>query len=141
MDIVELTADEHIASLPDGVRQEMDELDRAISNVMAGTIRRVWQGKMWGGTAQTIIGYGNYKYERKGIASEWFVIGLAAQKNYLSLYVNVAEDGGYLAKKWADRLGKVKIGSSSVSFKRLDDVDRPALIEFLNRARELHEAT
>jgi hypothetical protein len=68
---------------------------------------------------------------------EWFVVGLAAQKAYLSLYVNAAEDGQYLAKRYADRLGRVKVGSANVSFRRLADLDLPAALEMAERARDL----
>ena len=65
------------------------------------------------------------------------MVGLAAQKAYLSLYVNAAEDGEYLVKRWADRLGAVKAGSANVTFRRLSDVDLGALLALVARAREL----
>ena len=62
---------------------------------------------------QRIIGYGSYRYKgRSGAEGEWFVVGLAAQKNYLSLYVNAAAEGTPLPKLYAPRLGKVKAGSA-----------------------------
>jgi hypothetical protein len=93
---------------------------------------------MWGGSHQRIIGYGAYRYEgRSGSAGDWFVIGLAVQKAHLSLYVSAAEDGQYLAKRYADRLGKVKAGSANVTFKRLADVDLSVLLEMAEHARDL----
>jgi hypothetical protein len=131
------TPDEHLASLPDGVREDMVALDAAIAEVFAGDERVLWEGPMWGGTHQRIIGYGAMVQHQRTADVEWFVVGLAAQKQHLSVYVNAAEDGRYLAQAWADRLGKVKAGSANVTFRRLADVDLPALVEMARRAREL----
>jgi hypothetical protein len=130
--------DEHIASLPDGVREDITALDAVIAGEMVGEERTLWEGVFWGGTTQHIIGYGAYRYKgRSGAEGEWFKVGLAAQKNYLSLYVNAADDGQYLGKVYAPRLGKVKAGSANVQFKRAADIDLEVLGEMVRRAREL----
>ena len=86
--------DEFIATLPDGVREDIATLDAEIATVMSAHERVLWEGVFWGGTQQRIIGYGSYRYKgRSGAEGEWFIVGLAAQKNYLSLYVNAAADG------------------------------------------------
>jgi hypothetical protein len=134
--------DEFIASLPEDVRPDIEALDRAISGVMSGAGRVLWEGKFWGGSDQRIIGYGEYRYTNsRGKIGEWFAIGLASQKNYITVFVNAVENGAHLAEKYSDRLGKVKVGRSSVSFKRLADVDQHALTEMLERARELMPAS
>ncbi len=130
--------DEHIASLPDAVREDIATLDAAIAGVMIGEERVLWEGTFWGGTQQRIIGYGAYRYKgRSGAEGEWFKVGLAVQKNYLSLYVNAAEGGQSLAKLYAPRLGKVKAGSANLQFKRAADVDLDVLRELVTKAREL----
>ena len=132
------TPDEHIASLPDDVRDDIAALDEAIAGAMPGEERVVWEGKFWGGTDQRIIGYGSYHYRgRSGAEGEWFVVGLAAQKNYLSLYVNAAEDGTYLSERFGSRLGKVKAKRANVQLKYAADVDLDVLREMVGRAREL----
>lgn len=138
MDRSTTAPDEHIASLPDGVREDIATLDARISEVMAGRERVLWEGTFWGGTQQRIIGYGSYRYKgRSGAEGEWFVVGLAAQKNYLSLYVSGAEDGVSLAKLYAPRLGKVKAGSANLQFKSAADLDLAVLDEMVTRARDL----
>jgi Domain of unknown function (DU1801) len=128
--------DEHIASLSDEVRGDIATLDARISEVMAGEDRVLWEGKFWGGSDQRIIGYGEYTYKgRSGRKGSWFVVGLAAQKNYITVFVNAVEDGAYLTEQYADRLGKAKIGRSSISFKRLDAIDLDVLIELVGSAR------
>ena len=131
------TPDQHIASLPDGVREDVATLDGAIATAMAGEERVVWEGKFWGGTDQRIIGYGSYHYRgRSGAEGEWFIVGLAAQKSYLSLYVNAAEDGTYLSERYGSRLGKVKAKRANIQVKRAADVDLDVLRELVARARE-----
>jgi hypothetical protein len=130
--------DEFLASLPDPPRTDLVAVDARIAEAMAGTDRVLWEGAMWGGTEQRIVGYGSYRYVNAGGAQvDWFVVGLAMQKSHLSLYVNAVEDGAYLVKRYADRLGKVKVGSANVTFKRLSDIELDVLLEMVARAREL----
>lgn len=130
--------DDFIATLPDGVRDDIAVLDAQLTKVFTGHERVLWEGPMWGGTEQRIIGYGAYHYKgRSGAEGEWFVVGLAAQKAHLSLYVSGAEEGQSLAKRYATRLGKVKVGSANVTFKRLADLDLPVVLEMVERARDL----
>ena len=138
MDRSTTSPEDFLASLPDAVRTDMTALDAAIAPVFAGHERVLWEGAMWGGTHQRIIGYGTFPQgDRSGRFVDWFVLGLAAQKGYLSLYVNAVEDGQYLGKRWASRLGKVRIGSASIGFRRLADVDLAAVVELATRARDL----
>jgi len=134
------TPDAYLASLPKPTRDDLVALDREISAVMSDQERVLWEGPMWGGTHQRIIGYGAYRYtNRSGDDVDWFVVGLAAQKSYLSLYVNAVEGGRYIGQDYADRLGKVKAGSANLQFKRLADIDLDVLRELVARARELME--
>jgi hypothetical protein len=138
MERTDTSPDEFISTLPDSVRDDVATLDVLLSEVFAGHERVMWEGPMWGGTAQRIIGYGALLQARpKGDPIDWFQVGLALQKNYISLYVSGVDDGQYLVKQYADRLGKVKVGSANVTFTRLADVDQAALREMVARAREL----
>jgi hypothetical protein len=129
------TPEEFIASLPDEVRPDIAELDRLIAGAMPGQERVLWEGVFWGGTQQRIIGYGEYRsVNRSGGEVEWFKVGLARQKDHISLYVNAVADGRYLVQAYVDRLGKAKVGSANVSFKRLADIDEDALLELVRRA-------
>lgn len=130
-----------IQAAPEALRDDYAALDGRISEVMAGLQRVAWEGTFWGGTQQHIIGYGEYHYRgRSGSEGEWFIVGLAAQKQYLSLYVNATEDGEYLIKRYAGRLGKVKAGSANVTFRRLADVELDVLLEMVARARDAMSA-
>ncbi len=127
-----------IEAAPEALRADFATLDARISEVMSGLPRVAWEGVFWGGTEQRIIGYGEYHYQgRSGASGEWFVIGLAAQKQYLSLYVNAVEDGQHLLKRYVPRLGKVKAGSANLQFKQAADIDAAVLREMVTRARDL----
>lgn len=130
--------DEHLASFPDGIRDQMIELDRLIAASFAERSRTVWEGVFWGGTDQAIIGYGDIvQPSPRGDDVEWFAVGLARQKNHFSIYVNAIDDGQYLLAQYKDRLGKAKIGSASIAFSSVNDLDIGPLGELLDRANAL----
>jgi hypothetical protein len=138
MERTDRDVDAFVAALPDDVRTDMQALDEAISGVMAGLPRALYEGALWGGSEQEIIGYGTYSYKRADKRRvEWFVIGLAQQKRYLSVYVNAVEGREYLAEKYGGDLGKVKLGKSSISFSNLADIDLEKLVALVRRAREI----
>lgn len=87
--------------------------------------------------AHNMLGYGsftgrNYKHEK----IEWPVVALANQKNYVSLYVCAVDNGEYIAEKFKKELGKVKVGKSCISFKKLEDVHLPVLKKVLQLAQK-----
>ena len=89
---------------------------------------------MWG----KVIGYGSFHYRSKsGREGDWFPIGLANQKRYVSLYLCAADDDGYLAEANAERLGRVDVGKSCVRFKKLEDLNLDVVDELCRRATEL----
>jgi uncharacterized protein YdhG (YjbR/CyaY superfamily) len=85
-----------------------------------------------------MLGYGKYHYKYPtGREGDWMLVGLASNKNYISLYVTVpSPDGRYLAESYQDRLPKASIGKSCIRFKRLDDVDRDVLAQLLRKAAQ-----
>ncbi|HEV7948438.1 MAG TPA: DUF1801 domain-containing protein [Glaciihabitans sp.] len=125
----------YIDSADEEFRADLRQLDAEITAAFSNHDRTMWEGVFWGGTEQRIIGYGSLVQARPRKQSiEWFIVGLAAQKQYISLYVNVVEDGHYLAEKLASRLGRVKVGKSVISFRSLAEVNREALSELIAAA-------
>jgi hypothetical protein len=140
MDRTGRDVDAFLESLPVDVRADMKLLDAQISSVMAGLPRVLYEGKFWGGSDQQIVGYGIQRYQRSDKREvEWFLVGLAQQKHYLSLYVSAVEDGHYLSEKYGKDLGKVKAGKSSISFKTVADIDLEKLTRLLEKARQISE--
>lgn len=136
------TPDAFLATLPEDVRDQMQTLDTEIARIMKGRARVLWEGKFWGGSDQRIIGYGDISYRgSSGKTVEWFLTGLAAQKNYITVFVGGFGDGATLAESYKKRLGKVKVGRSSISFKQLSDLDLEALKELVAKAREVMPST
>lgn len=135
-----MSVDEFIAGNdPDG---SLAVLDGVITAALPGATRVLWQGVFWGGTEQSIIGYGATVQPRpKGERVEWFLVGLARQQNYLSLYVNAAEDGAYLSRVYGKRLGKTKVGSASISFASAEVIDLSVLDEMVRHAGRITEWT
>lgn len=138
MRISDDSVDSWLADIDDPRAGDIRALDRIISEVFAGDSRVLWVGKFWGGTDQTIIGYGDlYQPRPKGGTVHWFVVGLALQKANISLYVNAVKDGQYLGKAYGSKLGKVNLGSASIGFKSLTNLDQDVLVTMLKEAREL----
>lgn len=123
------SVDAYLDQVAEPERSAMVTVDQVLVDAMPGASRRLWVGTMWGGTHQEIIGYGDLVQPRpKGPPVDWFVIGLARQQRHFSLYVNAVEDGQYLGRQYADRLGKVKVGSASITFRGLEDIDLDTLL-------------
>ncbi len=139
MRVTDRSVEDHIDSLPEEARDDFRAIDRVISMVFSGEPRVLWEGKFWGGTDQEIVGYGDFTYANSSGTVDWFKIGLALQKNHLSLYVNAVEDGEYLSRKYADRLGTVKVGASSIGFRGLSAIDVDELRTLLEHARRIME--
>jgi Domain of unknown function (DU1801) len=85
-----------------------------------------------------MLGYGKYHYRYpSGREGDWMLVGVASNKNYISLYVTAAAPGGgYLAERYQDQLPKASIGKSCIRFKRFDDVDRDVLAQLLRKAAQ-----
>ncbi|PYG01971.1 hypothetical protein SAMN05216184_101436 [Georgenia satyanarayanai] len=125
------------ANDPDG---SLATLDGVITAALPGATRVLWQGVFWGGTDQSIIGYGATVQPRpRGADVEWFLVGLARQSTSISLYVNAAEGKQYLAKLYGPRLGRTKVGSASISFTSADVLDLDVLDEMVRHAGRLVE--
>jgi hypothetical protein len=86
--------------------------------------------KMWG----SIIGFGNYKYKRKGGKEEfeWFNIGFAPRKDRLTFYLTCYLDKEPLIKK----LGKCKHGKGCLHIKKLEDINLDILIKLIEKYKD-----
>ena len=79
-----------------------------------------------------MLAYGpwHFKYE-SGREGDWFRIGLASNKNYISLYICAMDGKTYVAEKFKKQLPKANVGKSCVRFKRLSDLDQTALAKLI----------
>ncbi|CAN5649964.1 hypothetical protein BH11ARM2_BH11ARM2_11950 [soil metagenome] len=116
----------YIAGLPDGRREEIARLHDFITET-APDLPVV--------LAHGMIGYGpiHYRYA-SGRERDTVKIGLASQKNYISIYSCAADENGYVAEQFKDRLLKANIGKGCVRFKRFSDLDPEVLRELIVRS-------
>lgn len=90
-------------------------------------------------------GYGSFKcknYKKEMI--DWPTIGIASQKNYVSMYVCAVDKDGYIAEHLKNDLGKVTVGKSCISFKKLEDLNLDTLkkvIQFAEKSPGLVQGT
>lgn len=138
MRIVATDPDSHLASIEDEtIRATMTALDDTIRAALPDRARDLWQGVFWGGTEQTIIGYGRITQPRpRRNDVDWFLVGLARQKRNYSLYINAAHDNHYLAHQYTEQLGNVKLGAASITFTKLDNINLDTLTQLLTDAHE-----
>lgn len=88
--------------------------------------------------ARNMLGYGSFPYKNSKTKQmmEWHTIGLASQKNYISLYVCAVVNGKYIAEMHKKELGKVNVGKSCISFKKLSDLNLDGLKKVLKLAEK-----
>ena len=80
------------------------------------------------GMRMKMIGYGRFRYPTKsGATVEWPVIGIALQRNYISVYVAVTKSSAPIVGAYAGKLGALRSGHNNFSFARFDDLDIVAL--------------
>lgn len=87
--------------------------------------------------AANMIGYGTFPYlNSKKQWVEWQTIGLANQKQHVSLYVCAMDGDRYVAEAHKKELGKVTVGKSCISIKNLKDVHLETLKKVLKAAEK-----
>jgi hypothetical protein len=89
-----------------------------------------------------ILGFGRYHYKyASGREGDWFVVGLASQKSYISLFLCACDKNGYLAEQNARRLGNVSVGKSCIRFKRIEDLNVGLVLDLVRQAEALAKAS
>ena len=123
------TPEQYIANLPEPRRSALQAIHDAI---------RAAAPELEPHVAHGMLGYGPFHYKyASGREGDWFVVGLASQKNYISLYLCAAEPDGYLAEKNKHRLGKVSVGRSCIRFKKLEDLNLKVAVQLVKKAARL----
>jgi hypothetical protein len=93
------------------------------------------------GMRMTMIGYGAFRYAIKsGKTTSWPVIGVALQKNYISVYVAVTRGGKPLVPCYAGKLGELRMGGNNFSFAAFGDLNTPAVAALFAEAADIFKA-
>lgn len=117
---------EYITSQPEQKRGEMQELHNTIMEVMPGC--KLWFLDGRNSENKTVsnpnIGYGlrTIKYA-DGKTREFYQIGLSANISGISVYILGIDDKTYLAKTYAEKLGKASVTGYCIKFKTLKDIN------------------
>lgn len=107
-------------------KPDLVSLDRLMAKSAPGLKRYFHEGTPPGepGMRMKMIGYGKLRFPTKtGKTMEWPAIGVALQKNYISVYVSLAKGGEPLVPAYKGRLGKVKMGTGHFNFVKFDDLE------------------
>lgn len=123
---------EHISTIPEPKRYEMEELHRIILGIKPEC--RLWftDGKNEDGkvVSNPNIGYGFYiiKYA-DGTEREFYRIGLSANTTGISIYILGLADKKYLSETYGERIGKASITGYCIKFKTIKDINLDVLAE------------
>ena len=132
---------EYIASQPEPKRTDMQALHRIILQIMPACKLWFLDGK--DSTGKTVsnpnIGYGSrgHKYA-DGTLSEFYQIGLSANKTGISVYILGIEDKKFLAETYGKTLGKASVTGYCIRFKTLKDINTDVLAAAIRFGFEVH---
>jgi hypothetical protein len=117
------TPQEYIAAIDEPRKADIKELDKFIRKTVP---------KLKSFMISGMIGYGNYHYKYvSGREGDWCVIGLASQKNYISVYACATKNGKYVPEMYKKDLPKARIGKSCIRFKKVSDVSLDVIKKIL----------
>lgn len=111
-------------------RRDLTELHKLVVSAAPSLKRYFHRGTPAGeaGMRMKMIGYGKFRYAVKsGKSTEWPVIGVALQKNYISVYVAVTSQRAPIVSRYAGKLGELRMGGNNFSFERFDDLKHDVL--------------
>ena len=121
---------EYLAGQPEPKRSDMQVLHDMILQVSPGCKLWFLDGKNDDGkiVSNPNIGYGSrdHKYA-DGTISEFYQIGLSANKTGISVYILGIEDKKYLAAVYGKQLGKASVTGYCIRFKTLKDINTDVL--------------
>jgi hypothetical protein len=86
------------------------------------------------GMRMTMIGYGRFEYTVKSstVPVSWPILGLALQKNYISLYNSVMNGGRPFSAGYSGRLGRARVSSTGVvTFTSREDLSLEAFADMI----------
>lgn len=123
------THEEYISEVEERRRPDIQRLHDLV---------RKWAPELEPTMAYGMLGYGSYHYRyASGREGDWMRIGIANNKQYISLYCCATDGNGYVAERYRERLPKANIGKSCVRFKRLSDLDEDILCELIREVAEM----
>jgi hypothetical protein len=123
---------------------DLQKLDKLVRESAPGLKRYFHRGTPQGepGMRFKMIGYGRFRYlAPSGKSVEWPVVGVALQKNYISVYLSVAKNGVPLVQSYSGKLGELRSGRNNFSFERHEDLVIPVLSSLFAEAEKSFSAS
>lgn len=99
---------------------------RAIDRLIVATAPSL-KRQLFSGPSITMLGYGEMTWQNQSASGVWPLIGVAPQKNNISIYVAAEKDGVPLPQLYKERLGKALMGKNCIRIRRLASVPLDAL--------------
>ena len=88
-----------------------------------------------------MIGYGKFQYvARNGQYVDWPAVGVALQKDYISVYLSAIKDGASLIQLYSRKLGQLKLGRNHFSFRTYEDLDVRLLASLFAEAEQIFQS-
>jgi hypothetical protein len=120
----------YINSQAEPKRSDMQALHQVLTQGSSGC--RLWFSDGKNSDNKTVanptIGYGFHKIRRaNGKITDWFKIGVSANKSGISIYILGIEDKTYLARTYGKELGRASVTGYCIRFKTLKDINMPIL--------------
>ena len=122
-------------SVKDFINSIKDETKKEDSKKLLKIIQNITgkKPKIWGDNF--IIGFGKYKYHRRGSKDEyeWFNVGFAPRKTNITIHLtcDISKEKTILKK-----LGKCKFGKGCLYIKRLDDINVGVLKKLITKYKD-----
>lgn len=133
-----------IATLVEPNRSEFELMHQRIQNLLPDA--KLWfdmglneENKV---VANPTIGYGLFTiHYANGSTKEFFQIGLSANKTGISIYILGLKDKKFLIETYGEKIGKAKVTSYCIRFKKQKDIDLEVLDEAILKGVELSKNT
>lgn len=117
---------ERIAETPEAYVEGLESPRREDIGRLHERIREL-APTMSASASEGMLTYGRYSYRYKsGREGDWWALGVASNKDYISLYAPTLDLEPFVA-----RLPKANLGRGCIRFKRLDDVDAGVIDEVI----------
>ena len=123
------TIEEMLAAVSPARRSDLEIVDGVIRQAAPELERQLYAGP-----SITMIGYGSMDWHNQSGQGVWPLIGMASQKQYISLYVAASKDGESIAEHYRDRLGKTNNGKGCIRFRHTAAIDLDVLADAVRDA-------
>lgn len=122
---------------------DLKKLDKLVRESAPALERYFHRGTPHGepGMRFKMIGYGRFQYRaRYGKSVEWPVVGVALQKNYISVYLSIAKNSVPLVQLYSGKLGEIRNGYNNFSFEKFEDLVTPVASSLFSEAAKIFRA-